>query len=140
MAKVGRPLKFQSVDELQTKIDAYFESCFDNVVISIDKETGLPIRERRQIKPFTITGLAYYLDTNRQTLLNYEKDNQYFDTLSRAKTKIEAYNEEQLYTPKISNGVAFNLKNNFDWVDKHEVDQTIHADGLEIIIGGKKEE
>jgi hypothetical protein len=31
--KMARPLKFKSVKELQSKIDEYFESCFETVVI-----------------------------------------------------------------------------------------------------------
>jgi len=27
----GRPLKFQSIDDLQKKIDAYFDSCYEIV-------------------------------------------------------------------------------------------------------------
>jgi hypothetical protein len=42
--KVGRPLKFKTVEEMQEKIDAYFADC-------IEKE-----------RPFTITGLALALE------------------------------------------------------------------------------
>jgi len=115
----GRPLKFKSVEKLQKKIDEYFESCWAEVVIGVDKE-GNVVRERRQVKPYTVSGLASYLDTNRQTLINYEEKEDFFDTIARAKAKIEAFTEEQLFTPKIANGVAFNLKNNFGWRDKTE--------------------
>ncbi len=106
----GRPLKFKTVKELQKKIDEYFATC---------DEKG---------KPYIITGLAYHLDTTRRTLLDYEDRDEFSHTIKRAKTKIEAYTEEQLYTPKIANGVAFNLKNNFGWRDKTEVEQNITQD------------
>jgi hypothetical protein len=102
----GRPLKFQSVEELQQKIDEYFELC---------DEKG---------KPYTISGLAYFLGTNRQTLLNYEERSEFFDTITRAKAKIEAFVEESLWQPKIATGVMFNLKNNFGWQDKQNLEHS----------------
>jgi hypothetical protein len=103
---MARPLKFQSVEELQQKIDEYFEMC---------DEKG---------KPYTISGLAYYLDTNRQTLLNYEGRDEFFDTITRAKARIEAFVEESLWQPKIATGVMFNLKNNFGWQDKQSLEHS----------------
>jgi hypothetical protein len=39
--KMARPLKFKSVKELQSKIDEYFESCYETVVIKNKK--GNPV-------------------------------------------------------------------------------------------------
>lgn len=103
---MARPLKFQSVEELQRKIDEYFEMCDE------------------QGKPYTISGLAYFLGTNRQTLLNYEERDEYFDTIKRAKARIEAFVEESLWQPKIATGVIFNLKNNFGWQDKQNLEHS----------------
>lgn len=103
---MARPLKFQNAEELQQKIDEYFEMC---------DEKG---------KPYTISGLAYFLGTNRQTLLNYEEREEFFDTITRAKAKIEAFVEESLWQPKIATGVMFNLKNNFGWQDKQALEHS----------------
>lgn len=125
----GRPLKFESVHELQNKIDEYFDSCFEEVWNYFDG-VWTPVLERNgdiklnQIKPFTISGLAAYLGTNRQTLLNYESKEEYFDTIRAAKVKIEAYAEESLWQPKIAQGVMFNLKNNFGWQDKQDINMS----------------
>ena len=102
--KVGRPLKFQSVSELQKKIDSYFE----------DRDaTG---------KPYTITGLALWLDaSSRECLLNYQEKDDYFDTITRAKLRCQEYAESQLYTAKSSNGPIFALKN-FGWSDAKQID------------------
>lgn len=102
--KVGRPLKFQSVSELQKRIDEYF----------IDRDsTG---------KPYTITGLALWLDaSSRECLLNYQEKDDYFDTITRAKLRCQEYAESQLYTAKSSNGPIFALKN-FGWSDAKQVD------------------
>lgn len=51
----GRPKKFDSVSEMQKKIDEYFES---------RDKAGLG---------YTITGLALGLGMTRETLLQYEK-------------------------------------------------------------------
>lgn len=105
--KVGRPLKFKSVEEMQKKIDAYFAEC---------EEKG---------DPYTMTGLALALDTTRETLLDYRDKDEYSDSIKKAKTRCEAYAEMHLFKGK--NGVVgaiFNLKNNYSrWVDKQEVVQ-----------------
>lgn len=103
MKKTGRPLKFKTPTELQAKIDAYFKACEKNG------------------KPSTISGLAYALGTNRQTLINYQDREEFFDAVTRAKERIEAFVEESLWMPKIATGVMFNLKNNFAWTDRHEL-------------------
>jgi hypothetical protein len=131
MARTGRPLKFKSVKQLEKKIDEYFESCMEEQWYQDLEGNWKPVLDRngnvvkKQVKPFTITGLASFLGTNRQTLLNYEERDEFFDTINKAKTKIEAYAEESLWSPKIAPGVIFNLKNNFGWVDKQEVDQNV---------------
>lgn len=135
--KVGRPLKFKSAKELQQKIDEYFELCFEEEWHQDNSKDGggrwVPVLNRfneivkYQVKPFTISGLALYLDTNRQTLLNYEHQEQYFDTITRAKAKIENYAEEQLFdkSARNINGIQFNLNNNFKkWSNKQDIEHS----------------
>lgn len=111
--KVGRPLKFKSVKELEEKIDAYFK----------DKNNF----------PWTITDLACWLGCDRQTLLNYQGKEEFFGTIKSAKTRIEASIEKGaltgVYNPTFS---IFNMKNNFGWQDKHEIDTT-SSNRIEII-------
>lgn len=123
----GRPLKFKSVKELQEKIDAYFESCWGPKIgmygIIKDKETGEVVQE--QIKPYTVSGLAAFLETDRQTLLNYQERDEFFDTIKSAKMKCEAYAEEKLFTGKQAVGPIFSLSNNYkNW---HDVRETKHS-------------
>ena len=98
---------------METKIDAYFE-------------------DKKNI-PYTITGLAVWLDCDRQTLLNYQEKEQFFGTIKKAKTRIEADIERcallGLYNPTFS---IFNMKSNFGWHDKQEVDTT-SSNRVEII-------
>ena len=111
--KGGRPRKYSEQKILQTKIDEYFKMCDE-------KE-----------KPYTITGLCLYLDIDRSTLLRYEEKEEYCNTIKRAKNRIENYVEENslkgLLNPTVS---IFNLKNNFGWKDKQEIEtnQNIKVD------------
>lgn len=130
--KVGRPLKFGSVEELQKKIDEYFESCFEEVWYQDKDGRWLPKLDRneqiilQQVRPYTITGLAVHLDTTRDTLLDYEGRDEFSDTIKKAKSKCELFAEEQLFTKQNVTGVIFNLKNNYSrWADKQEIDNNI---------------
>lgn len=115
----SRPLKFQSVEELQAKIDEYFA----------DKLVPKQLGDTFYYEPITITGLALALDTSRETLCNYELRDDFFDTVRRAKLRVEEYAERQLYLGKSAAGPIFALKNH-GWSDKQQVEQsgslTIH--------------
>jgi len=114
MAHAGwRPLLFKTKEDLQEKIDAYFASCY-----SFNEETN----REECIRPLTISGLAVELETSRQTLINYWDSEEFIDTIKKAKQRIENWTEEQLYRNTQVTGVIFNLKNNYDWKDKSEVD------------------
>lgn len=130
--KGGRPLKFQSVEELQQKIDAYFVSCwsqkYDKNGQPIYSKEGEPVMELT--KPYTVSGLAVFLDTSRETLMDYENENhevnqelekQFSDTIKRAKQMCYAYTEEQLFIGKNPTGAIFSLKNNYGWTDKTDI-------------------
>lgn len=133
----GRPLKFESAEDLQRQINAYFESCEEEIWIEEHDEDGQPTGDwkpvydrngeirKRPIRPYTITGLAVHLETDRRTLLNYEEKEEYFHTIKAAKARIENYTEEILVTTKSAAGVIFNLKNNYGWQDKPDGDDRI---------------
>lgn len=122
----GRPAKFRTPEALQKQIDRYFESCWTQKI----DPSGIPmfIRDTNgkqtkkkvliQIKPYTITGLAVFLHTTRETLSDYEAKKRFSDTIKRAKAVIHAYAEESLFVGKNPAGVIFNLKNNWGWIDK----------------------
>ena len=105
----GRPLLFETPEILQEKIDAYFKWADENN------------------KPYTISGLAVFLDTDRQTLINYSNREAFFDTIKRAKQKIESQFEERAlmgeYNPTMS---IFLMKNNFGYVDKTEQEVVVN--------------
>ena len=106
MAKMGRPLKFKSVKELEKKITKYFKDCEKNN------------------KPLTITGLALELDTSRRVLIEYGKKEEYSNTIKKARLMCEQFAEQYLFSGKNIVGAIFNLKNNYGWRDKTETDIT----------------
>lgn len=107
MGAVGRPLKFESPEALKAKIDKYFE------------ET--------KKEEWTITGLALALETSRETLINYQEREEFFDTIKKAKDMVEHSYELDL-KKKGHSGSIFALKN-FDWTDKQQVEQKTEHSG-----------
>lgn len=115
---MARPLKFKSPEELGSRIEEYFKYA----------------EEKKEVA--TVSGLAWFLGTNRQTLLNYQEENdvlfksvtddvkvKYFDTIKRAKARIESGYEQALFNKNSAVGAIFTLKNNYKWVDKQEIVQ-----------------
>lgn len=99
----GRPLKWSTPEALQIEIDQYFRETSKDEI--------------------TITGLALALGaSSRQTLINYEEKDEFFDTIKKAKLRIENSYEISLRKNGRS-GDIFALKN-FDWDDKSETKVT----------------
>lgn len=129
MARSG-VLTYKSPEEMQEKIDAYFEECkgqplLDDKGAAVLDKFGYPITV--DSRPLTVTGLALALGfTTRQSLLNYQaKSKKYQEIIERAKLKIENYAEMRLYDKDGANGAKFNLQNNFrHWdADKAKSDE-----------------
>lgn len=124
--KAGRPKKFQNIEEFREKIEEYFDNC--------------DARDR----PYTVTGLAYHLDTNRTLLLNIENLGHYGEDfayeIAKAKMRCELWLEENLLT-RNSNvvGSIFALKNNFGWKDKTEQDVNYTGDIAKLLEQRRKQ-
>ena len=132
-SNAGRPPIFTSVEEMQEKIDAYFEECKGTV--ATDKEGNVLTNKYGEPvvigeKPLTITGLALAIGFNsRQSLLNYEGKEEFLDTIKRAKAKVEQYAEERLFDKDGSNGAKFSLSNNFKgWAEKQQIEADVKND------------
>lgn len=106
--RVGRPLKWETVEALQQEVDSYFATTPMNI--------------------WTITGLALALGTDRTTLINYSDRAEFFDTINTAKLMVENAYEIDL-REKGHAGNIFALKN-FGWKDKTELDATINQGKL----------
>jgi hypothetical protein len=99
----GRPKKFRDIAELQAMVSAYFNEC------------------ERKDEPLTVTGLALALDTSREVLMHVERnyEQEFVDTIKRAKLRCENYAEKQIFSGKNAAGPIFALKNH-GWQDKRE--------------------
>ena len=106
----GQPMKYETVEALQEAIDNYF---------AVDAFTMNSSGEKEYLP--TMAGLALSLDVDRRTIVNYSHNEDYFPTIRKAKAKIESFIETRLYGNNVT-GCIFNLKNNFDWKDKQEVE------------------
>lgn len=113
--KCGHPLKFKTPAILQAAVDNYFESCWEEKPVKVGKKN---VMDRVQVRPYTITGLAMSLDTNRESLLNYAERDGYKEIIESAKLKIHNFVEEYLFTGKNPHAAMFNLKNNYGWKDE----------------------
>lgn len=128
--KVGRPPMYNSAEEIQSKIDEYFESCKGEILYNSE---GEPLMDkygnviRVGVRPLTITGLALALGfTSRRALLNYQDKDEFVHTITRAKAKVEQYAEERLFDKDGANGAKFSLANNFEgWKEKREIDADV---------------
>lgn len=108
----GRPLKFETVEAMEELADAYFNS--------------IPEDE------WMVTGLALALDTSRETLMNYEKRDEYFDAIKRYKSKVD-YAYEKRGMAKMSSFDIFRMKN-MGWQD-HNTSE-VKLDMPKPILGG----
>jgi hypothetical protein len=131
-------MKWATPEELETKIQAYFDECDATTVKqTFDKDGNITARIT---KPYTLTGLALFLHTSRESLHEYmngellrfqnastEEEVQcakrYVDAVKRAKTMCENWTEEHALIGSTNPIFSiFSLKNNHGWTDKTEVE------------------
>lgn len=115
----GAPRKFETAEEFEIAIEEYFDDC---------DEKG---------KPYTITGLALACGfASRQSIFDYGKSGEFSYLIKKAKMRVEISLEERL-SENAPAGTIFNLKNNFGWKDKQEVDHGVQPDNpLASILSG----
>ena len=130
--KGGRPPMYNTKEEMQEKIDAYFKECEGTPIVDDEgnvfrDKNGVPIM--KGAKPLTITGLALALGFNsRQALLNYQGKEEFYDTITRAKAVVEQYAEERLFDKDGANGAKFSLSNNFaGWREKQQIEADVNG-------------
>lgn len=107
--KIGNTnaLKYKDETELARLIEEYFDHCDD------------------EDKPYTMSGLAYWLGIDRRTLINYGERDSFFALIKGAKDRVQAQLEENALNGKgNATFTIFNLKNNYGWKDKQEIEST----------------
>ena len=120
---MARPKLYSSAEDMQKIIDEYFKVCDE-------KE-----------KPYTMSGLAYALDMDRRSLLNYSKDEHFFLTIKKAKERVEQQLEENALAGKANpTFTIFNLKNNFNWRDNVEVTDNRELDKVQELLNKMTDE
>ena len=106
----GRPLKYKTPELLKAAIEKHWAD--------IKNEDG-SFKQHP-----TMTGLAAAIGMDRSTLVNYSYKDEFIDTIKKARGVVESYLENHLFGSSVT-GAIFNLKNNFGWKDKQEIE---HAD------------
>lgn len=130
--KVGRPPVYKTKEEMEAIIEEYFTACEGEPLRDaegnpvIGKYGPVMINQR----PPTITGLALALGfASRQALLNYQAKEEFNDTITRAKSRVEQYAEERLFDKDGANGAKFSLANNFKgWKEKQQIEAEVNSD------------
>lgn len=116
---MARPKVYKSAKQMEKAIDQYFLDCQGKPLLDdegniLTDKRGNPVLIGARAP--TVTGLALALGFNsRQTLLNYQAQKEFMDTITRAKTRCEEYAESRLYTRDGARGAEFSLKYNFGW-------------------------
>jgi hypothetical protein len=107
MANKGRPRKYESPEQMQHAVDAYFKKC---------EADG---------KGPTICGLSLALGfITRKSLLDYEGyGKNYLITIKKARLRVEAGYEANLQGTKPA-GSIFALKN-MGWSDRHDYSHSV---------------
>lgn len=98
--KVGRPTKYTNCEELEKKINEYFNEVKEEEI--------------------TITGLCLYLGINKDTFYEYAKRDEFKDIINLARLVVENSYEISL-RKNGRTGDIFALKN-FGWQDRTEVE------------------
>lgn len=116
---------------LQNKIKAYFDLC--------DAANQNKLKAE---KPYTLSGLLYYLNLSADELSELERLRALRPIIGTAKRKIEAYIEENALCGRLASTAAINsLKANFGWNDKAlDTKDKENAVGFEVILTDEAEE
>ena len=118
-------------EEAEAIIAQYFDDRLATVPMVIDKEPvcdeeGHPIMHEVWLKPPTVAGIALALGVDKFSFLRWcENEKSPYNAIAKAaKQRIEEYLEERLDTARQTDGVKFNLTNNFkeSWKEKQEIE------------------
>lgn len=119
----GRPRKFQTVEEMEEAIEAYFKKCDARTTPMSLKGVGLI--DVPHPEPYTVQGLSVHLDLTTEGLMEYERREEFSGTVKKAKARVEANKVVNMLDGKgFGAGYIFDLKHNHGWKDKQEIEQS----------------
>lgn len=108
----GRPPHFKNPKEMQVAIDDYFDNVMSKYEVG---NSGITVG-----RP-AVSELAYHLGMSTRSFVDYAHKDDFSPTIKRARQRIEMELEKALFNGQCT-GIIFNLKNNFGWKDKQEVE------------------
>ena len=116
----GRPQKY-TPKSLYEKSQEYFAKC-DDKANRLDKWMWgkVPLQK-------TLSGLCLHLKVSKDYISEKAKDDNFSEAIKEIRLNVE--NDLEIRTLQwVYNATSgiFNLKNNFWWVDKHEVDNNVN--------------
>ena len=107
---MGRPPKYKTAEELQEKIDEYFNDPYES-------------------NPVTITGLILYCGfCSRQSFYDLEAKEEFTYGIKKARLRVTNHYEGLLQGNSVA-GPIFALKN-LGWSDRQEIDHTSKGERL----------
>lgn len=133
----GRPRKYKTVEELKEKIQYYFDSITRDTKATTIKENeiegtteevavynnaGEQVIYTEFIKQPSIVGLCLFIGIERETLNQYEKKEEFSDTIHEAKQIIVEQKLEMLPLMKNPRGLMFDLSANYGMHEKTEIE------------------
>jgi len=130
---VGRLPFYPDPEEMQKKIDEYFDYCDAGEEIEVYSKKQQEVVKMVQKIPYTVPGLSHYLGfASRQSFQDYEKkgkrdnatkkDKLFSFTIARARQRIEQQrNEGALMGRQEPRFSQFDLKENFGWKDQQDL-------------------
>jgi hypothetical protein len=116
MARPFGTFKYRTKEALEAAINEYFNKCDgeplrdENGYLVLDKH-GNPMYKTIP-EPYTLEGLALHLGVTPQTLCNYAKNEDYFESIEYARMKCLQYAAKRLYDKDGVQGAKFYAINN----------------------------
>jgi len=123
----GRPPMYETPEELQIKVDEYFEYVKGELK-SVSVEKGVYDEQyNREPEKVTITGLTLYLGfCDRHSFYQYGEKEEFTHTIKKAHSRIEQHYENLIQGNNVA-GPIFALKN-LRWKDQTQSEVTLHTE------------
>lgn len=138
--KTGRPLKFETPEELEDKINEYFKEVDENPITKVDfkGKDAIPVTYKIR-RPYTVEGLCLFLGITLQTFLNYESRDGFLEVVTRARMVIDGQKLEGAMTGEFNPNIVARLlglvdKKSIETNDASQIDLSdLTDDELEIL-------